>query len=75
LDLHPLLDVFVGNGPSGISLSFMLSGWTPTYDPQNVPEDDLLRLRMSCENPDTPITELVSDAYLITSGLTVACIP
>jgi len=51
--------LIIGNGPSAISLSYMLSGWTPYYRPSGVSDDDLLHLRLSYQAKDhVPITEM-----------------
>ncbi|XP_067932510.1 oxidative stress-induced growth inhibitor 1-like [Watersipora subatra] len=57
----------VGNGPSAISLSYLLSGWTPYYQPQEVPEDDLLHMRLAYQNNDIPFTEM--DLQELSDGL------
>lgn len=64
--------MIVGNGPSAISLSYMLSGWTPYYAPQGIPDDDLLHLRLSYQAKDNvPITEMVSPSQRLTRNRVV----
>lgn len=57
----------VGNGPSAISLSFMLSGWTPYYSPPvDAAPDDVLHARLETAAA-TPITDM--DLEYLSSGL------
>lgn len=43
---------FLGNGPSAITLSYMLSGNVPIY--QGQADDPMLHIRLS-QNPDVPL--------------------
>ena len=63
------LDFFLGNGPSAITLSYLLSGHVPYYRGNS--SDDFLHLRLS-ESIDQPLVlqdlEFLSDVSNISSS-------
>ena len=68
---------FVGNGPSAITLSYLLSGHVPYYRGNS--NDEFLHLRLS-ENSDQPLVlqdlEFLSDVSIfIKQVFTIVAIP
>jgi hypothetical protein len=59
--------VVIGNGPSGITLSYLLSGHVPYYNGERESPDEFLHLRMS-EKQNEPLVlqdlEFLSDVRL-----------
>ncbi|XP_068117917.1 oxidative stress-induced growth inhibitor 1 [Hyperolius riggenbachi] len=62
----PLPVVIIGNGPSGICLSYLLSGYTP-YVKEGIAHPNPLLQRKLEELPDVPITE--QDLEYLSEGL------
>ncbi|XP_041961826.1 oxidative stress-induced growth inhibitor 2 [Alosa sapidissima] len=58
--------VIIGNGPSGICLSYLLSGYTPYLDPATVHPNPVLYRKLQ-ESKHLPITE--QDLELLCEGL------
>lgn len=58
--------VVIGNGPSGICLSYLLNGYTPYLDPATVHPNPLLYRKLQ-ESKHLPITE--QDLELLCEGL------
>lgn len=54
----PNLGLFLGNGPSGICLSYLLSGYKPYLDTATVHPDPILYRKLQ-ETKHLPITEQV----------------
>ena len=50
--LKKYIDIFLGNGPSAITLSYILAGNTPFYSGNT--NDEFLHLRLT-ENADEPL--------------------
>lgn len=59
----------VGNGPSGITLSYMLAGNWPHWNPQDITNhpDELLRARLSCADSKKSLVE--QDLVELAEGL------
>lgn len=58
-----------GNGPSGITLSYMLAGNWPYWNPQEIAKhpDELLRARLTCSDPNKSLVE--QDLVQLAEGL------
>lgn len=69
LVLSQLLIKNVGNGPSGITLSYMLAGNWPYWNPQDVNKhpDELLRARLSFADSNKSLVE--QDLVQLAEGL------
>ena len=67
--------MFLGNGPSGISLSYMLSGNLAYYE--GTSSDDLLHARLS-QNKDQPLVlqdlQLLSEVRISVVALMVSVV-
>ncbi|XP_055317495.1 oxidative stress-induced growth inhibitor 2-like [Sitodiplosis mosellana] len=61
--------VVIGNGPSGITLSYMLAGNWPHWNPQDINNhpDELLRARLECADPSKSLVE--QDLVQLAEGL------
>lgn len=59
----------LGNGPSGITLSYMLAGNWPHWNPQDIKNhpDELLRARLECADPNKSLVE--QDLVQLAEGL------
>lgn len=59
----------IGNGPSGITLSYMLAGHWPYWNPQDIVKhpDELLRARLMCSDPNKSLIE--QDLEQLAEGL------
>lgn len=70
-----MLSIFItpilkpGNGPSGITLSYMLAGNWPHWSPQDIANhpDELLRARLSCADANKSLVE--QDLIALAEGL------
>lgn len=60
---------FAGNGPSGITLSYMLAGNWPYWNKNEIEKhpDELLRARLSCADADKSLVE--QDLVQLAEGL------
>ncbi|KAG4066713.1 hypothetical protein HA402_007349 [Bradysia odoriphaga] len=78
-DTHGLKDmiykevVIIGNGPSGITLSYMLSGNWPYWDPEKITyhPDELLRARLSYADHTKSLVE--QELKVLADGLEGRC--
>lgn len=61
--------MYIGNGPSGISLSFMLSGHWPYWIPDTIKghPDELLRARLQFSNNNKSL--VLQDLITLADGL------
>ncbi|XP_063801807.1 oxidative stress-induced growth inhibitor 1 [Pseudophryne corroboree] len=65
-EISPIPVVIIGNGPSGICLSYLLSGYTPYVKEGSVHPNPLLQRKLD-EFPEVPITQ--QDLEYLSEGL------
>lgn len=62
-------EIYIGNGPSGITLSYMLAGNWPYWNPQDITKhpDELLRARLSFADSNKSLVQ--QDLIQLAEGL------